>query len=67
MEIERLNMKLLTENGMIKENKKEIFHIIHTVYQEINWLCSLLCGGDGETIEGDGFGKVSQWIWLDLA
>lgn len=37
------------------------------VYQEINWLCSLLCGGDGETIEGDGFGKVSQWIWLDLA
>lgn len=37
------------------------------VYQEINRLCSLLCGGDGETIEGDGFGKVSQWIWLDLA
>lgn len=37
MEIEQLNMKLLTENGMIKENKKEIFHIIHTVYQEINW------------------------------
>jgi hypothetical protein len=29
------------------------------MYQEINRLCPLLCGGDGETIEGDGFGKVS--------